>query len=136
MGKAMFKALFTAIALFSLQPANAEDVLPPYGNGMIPCHLWLDVSDMYQQTAREIYSANQQTVENIYFAFAQGYLSGWNKALHALRKPTMDLTLMTEPAQIGYLEAFCRSHPDLPLVEAADKLRLEFEIRTAKRDRR
>jgi hypothetical protein len=123
MGKAMLKALFTAIALFSLQPANAEDVLPPYGYGMIPCKLWLAISD-------------RQETESIYFAFAQGYLSGWNRALYALGNPTMDLMLMTEPAQIGYLEAFCRSHPDLPLVEAADKLRLEFEARTAKRDRR
>jgi hypothetical protein len=140
MGKTMLKVLFTAITLFSLQTANAETfeeffeqldlplgaytVIGPASYGVVPCDLLLA---MYESRPKETMGA--------YFAWWQGYISGWNEALHIFGKPTIDTTLMSETAQAGFLESFCDQHPNLSTMKAADLLRLELEARTAKRDK-
>jgi len=134
----MLKALFTAITLFSLQPANAvpfEELSLPLGAythlcpacyGVVPCDLLLG-----------LYEANPEgAVEVALFSWWQGYISGWNKALYASGKPMIDTTVMGLSEQAGFLKGFCLQHPDLSTMEAADRLRLELEARTAKRDRR
>jgi hypothetical protein len=136
MGKTMLKALFTAITLFGLQPANAvpfEELNLPLGShthlcpacyGVVGCDLLLGM-----------YEANQAASEVAFFSWWQGYISGWNEALYASGKPMIDTLLMGESEQAGFLKGFCLQHPDLSTMEAANRLRLELEARTAKRDR-
>lgn len=91
-----FSAILMMMAAAS--PVVAADGSSLTGVGAATC------TDFYQG-----YMAIPQ-VEDSYFAWAEGFMSGLNSMMSADKQPTRDLSAMTMDAEKAYLRDYCSSH--------------------------
>ncbi len=67
------------------------------------------------------YKANQD-IEDIYFVWARGFLSGRNSVLTENGLPTRELNSTPDSSQMFFLRTYCDGHPLLPYVFAVMEL--------------
>lgn len=56
--------------------------------------------------------------ENLYFSWAQGYMSGMNTALLMVKKPFRDLSAQSADQQKLHIRNYCDKRPDSPFLDA------------------
>ena len=56
--------------------------------------------------------------ENVYFTWAQGYMSGMNTALLMVKKPFRDLSAQSADQQKLHIRNYCDKRPDNPFLDA------------------
>jgi hypothetical protein len=115
----MPRIIFTAIALLSLQSAHAAEPqksMVAMGFGTTTCAVFAN-----------IYKDNPERTEINFFAWAQGYMSGWNRAQMKQGQPTINLALLQTQTQRDLLLHYCNQHPLAHYVEAVDQLMVDLE---------
>ena len=55
--------------------------------------------------------ATSPSVENVYFSWAQGFMTGWNIALGKQEAVVVDLSAMTIDVQKKWLRDYCDKYP-------------------------
>ena len=58
-----------------------------------------------------LYKQDPKWAEGMYFAWAQGYLSGWNMAQISAKRPYFDLASLDTRTQQAHLRSYCDQHP-------------------------
>src|SRR6516165_8207555 len=69
-----------------------------------------------------------QGFEDIYFSWAEGYLSGWNDAQLKTTKSFRDLSSLSTNEQQAFLRSYCDQHPLSGYLEAVWTLRDRLNI--------
>jgi hypothetical protein len=82
--------------------------LPTLAAGNTPLATGLGMTSCDQFT-KSIQSS--PTMEDTYFEWAQGYMTGMNSMLGFTKAPPKDLTAMTFSTQKNVIRDFCKSHP-------------------------
>lgn len=113
------RTLFAMIAFINLAQANAKEIAVQ-GIGVSTCTQFAN-----------FYKVDAQSAENVFFAWAQGYLSGWNTAQIDAKQPTLNLALMDTKEQREFLRRYCDQHPLGNYIDAVDHLMFELQYKEA-----
>jgi hypothetical protein len=68
------------------------------------------------------YQRDPDVANNVYFSWAQGYMSGLNFEQLALKKRMRNLNALPVASQLDYLMVYCKQKPDELFVMAARNL--------------
>jgi hypothetical protein len=77
-----------------------------------------------------LYKGNPQFAENLYFTWAQGFLSSWNMNQMVTKQPYWNLGSLTTTEQETLLRQYCDQHPLGNFVDAIFDLLTHLEMKT------
>ena len=113
----MLRPFLIAIVFLSLESANADNMVA-MGFGTATCAQFA-----------EIYRDHPSSTEIQFFAWAQGYMSGWNRAQMKQGKPTVNLAVLQTKTQRDLILHYCNQHPLAAYLEAVEQLMSDLQMR-------